>query len=67
MEDGDTKKYHVSSMIQDVVFSRRKKWVVSGVFHRRYIIKLFISRIVREDLSILNYKGNQSVTFFGQL
>ena len=24
MEDGDTKKYHVSSLIQDFVFSSRK-------------------------------------------
>ena len=29
MEDGDTEKYHISSMIQDVVFSSK---VVSGVF-----------------------------------
>ena len=25
MEDGDTKKYHVSSLVQDFVFSGRKK------------------------------------------
>ena len=37
MEDGDTEKYHVSSLIQDAVFSSWKM-VVSGVFHHRYII-----------------------------
>ena len=37
MEDGDTEKYHPSSVIQDFVF-RVKKVVVSDVFHCRYII-----------------------------
>ena len=36
MEDGDTEKYHTSSMIQDFVFVG--KWVVSGVFLCRHII-----------------------------
>ena len=37
MEDNDTEKYHVSSLIQDFVFTVGKQ-AVSGVFHRRYII-----------------------------
>ena len=39
MEDGDTEKYHPSSVIQDFVFSSRKV-VVSDVFLCRYIIKV---------------------------
>ena len=37
MEDGDTEKYHASSVIQDFVFLSHKG-VVSGVFLCRYII-----------------------------
>ena len=38
MEDGDTGKYRLSSLIQDNILIVGK-WDVSGVFHRRYIIK----------------------------
>ena len=38
MDDGDTENYHVSSLIQDFVFSSQKKGL-SGVFHCRYTIK----------------------------
>ena len=41
MEDGDTEKYHVSSVIQDFVF-RVAKRVVSDVFHGRYIINVHL-------------------------
>ena len=37
-------KYQVSSLIQDFVFDSGK-WVVSGVFHRKYIINHCFSRI----------------------
>ena len=31
MEDGDTEKYHVSSVIQDFVFSSRKKGCIGYI------------------------------------
>ena len=37
MEDGDTEIYHASSLIQ-ALYLPVAKWVVSGVYHRRYII-----------------------------
>ena len=45
MEDGDTEKYQASSLIEDVVFSSRK-WIVSGVFHRRYIINFDLMGVI---------------------
>ena len=38
MEDGDTEIYHVSSLIQDFVFSSRKMGCIGCIQHR-YIIK----------------------------
>ena len=38
MEDGDTEKYNVSRLIQDVVLCSRKMGLYQ-VFHRRYIMK----------------------------
>ena len=35
MEDGDTEKYHIS-----ILYFPVGKWVVSGVFHRRYKINI---------------------------
>ena len=43
MEDGDKEKYHVNRVIQDLYFPVGK-WVVSGVFHCRYIIKHSIAK-----------------------
>ena len=40
MEDGDTEKYHGSSVIQNFVFSSRKR-VVSDLFLGRYIISSY--------------------------
>ena len=36
MEDGDTKKYHVSSVIQDFVFSNRKKSCIGCISWQVY-------------------------------
>ena len=53
MEDGDTEKYHVSSLIQGFVFSSRKM-VVSCVYHRRYIINRGSYMSTRVLLNLLN-------------
>ena len=36
MEDGDTEEYHVSSMIQDFVFSSRKKGCIRRISWQVY-------------------------------
>ena len=49
MEDGDTEKY-VSSLIQGLYFPIGK-WVVSGVFHRRYLINSCIIGADRQKIA----------------
>ena len=36
MEDGDTEKYHISSLIQDVVFSSRKMGCIRCISSQLY-------------------------------
>ena len=63
MEDGDTEKYHVSSLIQDFVFASRKmgciRCVSSQVYNKRYYVLLFqYVWVLYCDLLCLDYDGN---------